>query len=296
MVTNTMPEGNAACLIRPQCNGEWVLEDGNDKDINPLYDDNCDAYPTDNCHNDDEDEDRHHCFTLSNVHTKLGFEVLEEEISIVLQIASDRITVLVDDEEDKNENENEHNKYSTIQFIVYPDSDGSKNTDNNVNSDSGAAEEEIVQAINKFIRQKERNKAAESRTVDWWLGPNAECCVAEMEEEVLIDEMDALTLWREMADEVRTSHLEAIPDPDGKLVVPAHNQTAEIRKQRRQESATNGCLSPTRAQLLRDPDLLDFDNVARVEASQLDTLSWTEPVIITDVVPDSWKAQAALNR
>ncbi len=55
-----------------------------------------------------------------------------------------------------------------------------------------------------------------------------------------------------------------------------------------------GFVSPIESQLRRDPSLLVFDNVDRVHASQIHDISWNEPVIITDGIPDDILANGDL--
>ena len=93
---------------------------------------------------------------------------------------------------------------------------------------------------------------AASDTTAWLEG--AQCSVAEEFEECLIDEAQALELWLATHDDARTSHLDAVPSPDGELVQPSHDTTTTVPM---------GATSPTDAHLVRDPGLLEDDNVPR---------------------------------
>lgn len=134
--------------------------------------------------------------------------------------------------------------------------------------DGGATSPPYARILNDLI---ERDGAA----VASWLGTGAQCAPAEMEEEVLIDEEDALRMWRDLPEDgSRTAHLDPVPSPDGVLVAPTHDCSA---------SSSSSCVTTPRArQLGRDPHLFDFDNVPRYSAARLaEVPSWTEPVIIT---------------
>jgi len=104
------------------------------------------------------------------------------------------------------------------------------------------------------------------------------------EEEELVDEAEALRLWRAEGLADRTAHLAPVPGPDGRLVMPTHAAVAAAAASEPSAStAGDGWVSATRAHLQRDPALLTLDNVRRVDVSELRSVSWTEPVMITGV-------------
>uniref|UniRef100_A0A6V2C5W6 JmjC domain-containing protein n=1 Tax=Ditylum brightwellii TaxID=49249 RepID=A0A6V2C5W6_9STRA len=105
--------------------------------------------------------------------------------------------------------------------------------------------------------------------------PGAKCTVAADEESVSVASSDALEMWREMEDEARTGHLDGVLSPDGVMIQPTHVL-----------NMTSDSISPTSLHLKRDPTLLTFDNVKRIDASQLHTISWEEPVIITNSITE----------
>jgi len=185
---------------------------------------------------------------ITGVHTELDLQTLEVKISLALDLASGRVSVMeVED--------------GRVLFVVYPEEPLMEKADQG----GVIAAEEVAQKINHFIKC--------ARGEVQWLAAEAKCTVVtEMEEEVLIDEEDALNMWREMPESFRTSHLIAVPSPDGVLIMPTHEASAV---------APEGFVSPTHSQLQRDPSLLELDNVLRVDTSQLGTVSWLEPVIIT---------------
>jgi hypothetical protein len=203
-----------------------------------------------------------------------GTSDLEQNIAGALGLAAERISIV--DVED-----------GRVMFVVFPI---------NESSTSGLAvtAEQLAQRLNGFIKEKKGNAALEE-----WLyttrGRGAEdcdkeencvahCAVAEMEEEVEIEEEEAFQLWRDMPEESRTSHLAMVPSPDGGMVQPTHTGRADEN--------VYGVRTAIEAQLQRDPSLLDFDNVPRIHISQLldknrndgEAVSWSEPVVITGCV------------
>ena len=93
---------------------------------------------------------------------------------------------------------------------------------------------------------------------------------------------------RGMSEEDRTGHLGEVPDPDGAMIQPTHEEETLLTK-------IDGHIchvSPTESQLRRDPWLLEFDNVKRVHVSQTDTISWNEPIVISNGIPDEVLAAA----
>ena len=177
---------------------------------------------------------------LTGIYADLDDESKAAKISLALGISPDRVSIMFDDGD-------------AHLFVVYPDVGGIVDV------------EKIVQKINYVIKN---GGAVE------WLGAEAECTVAEMEEEILIDEEEALKLWREIPAEARTSHLDTVLSPDGVHIVPTHEASVAL---------ASDFVSATHAQLKRDPLLLELDNVPRVDVSQLETVSWTKPVVITGV-------------
>ena len=95
------------------------------------------------------------------------------------------------------------------------------------------------------------------------------------EESISLDDDEALDMWRGLSEAERTGHLDEIPNPDGLLIQPTNNFSCctTIGNQR----------SPIDLHLKRDPSLFDFDNVKRVDISEIDTVSWKEPIIISNV-------------
>jgi len=112
-------------------------------------------------------------------------------------------------------------------------------------------------------------------TVDWVLSQQAACTVTNMEEDVLINEEEAMEYWRKEHNDSRTAGLEPVASPDGEMVVPSHDAENKL---------PDGVASPTDVQLQRDPKLLEFDNVTRVDVSKLNTVNWLHPVIITGLL------------
>ena len=110
------------------------------------------------------------------------------------------------------------------------------------------------------------------------------CDRAEMEEEVIIDEEEAYEIWQNMQEESRTSHLSAVPSPDGELVQPSHTSNTETDQ------------DSIQGQLRRDPLLLKLDNVTRMKQSELDQANWEEPFIITGCLQDGHGSSNLLSK
>ena len=108
-----------------------------------------------------------------------------------------------------------------------------------------------------------------------WLSKDSLCEVADDEESLSIDEEDALQIWQDMSEFERTSHLDKVPNPDGIMIQPSNNNLC---------STIDTNISPTESHLKRDPTLLQFDNVERIDISQIHTISWQEPIIITNAI------------
>jgi hypothetical protein len=110
------------------------------------------------------------------------------------------------------------------------------------------------------------------------------------EEEISLEEEEAYEIWQNIPDEERTSHLDVIPNPDGVMIRPSHHHVDSIMDSSIKHKQTNTALtSPCELQMKRDPSLLNFDNVSRVDIAEIHTISsWDNPVIITNaVVPET---------
>uniref|UniRef100_A0A7S2USI2 JmjC domain-containing protein n=1 Tax=Attheya septentrionalis TaxID=420275 RepID=A0A7S2USI2_9STRA len=231
--------------------------------------------------------------------------ILEEHISRALGMASHRVSVVEvlandstsgddgDDDDDDDDDDEKCNGDTKVHFVVFPD-ETTNNYDGCENENERTAEE-VAQQMNVWIMERTTtsNKETHAHERDGWLrAEEAQCTVVtEMEEEVWIEsEEDALELWRDMSEDARTCHLAAVPSPDGVLVLPSHtNPTLDSTNNnstiRNNAAGEQEFVSPTRAQLKRDPSLLEFDNVRRVHASELHTVSsWNEPIVIVDIM------------
>lgn len=108
------------------------------------------------------------------------------------------------------------------------------------------------------------------------------------EEEISLEEEEAYEIWQNIPDEERTSHLDVIPNPDGVMIRPSHHHVDNIMDSsiQHKQTTTTASLSPCELQMKRDPSLLNFDNVSRVDIAGIHTISsWDKPVIITNAVP-----------
>jgi len=129
------------------------------------------------------------------------------------------------------------------------------------------------------------NLYIQSGEAEEWADREATCEVADDEESVFIEEEEALEIWRELPEEIRTAHLDKVPNPDGVMIKPTHNET---------EYTHESFSTPTESHLRRDPTLLEYDNVKRVHVSQIHDISWKEPVIITNAITNEILAKSGL--
>ena len=193
-------------------------------------------------------------FTITHVcSSNLDTIVIEKQIAIYISTSPSNVTAMIMDEEEY---------YSSAQndaltIIIYPD-----------DNDSPMSTEAILEKLQKMIS----DDACE------WVTQDTICTIAEEEEEVSIDENEALEIWRDIPHEERTLHLNVLPNPDGELIQPRHNTDSELL-------INEAISSPTESQLKRDPTLLEFDNVQRVDIADIDQILWDTPVIITNVLP-----------
>lgn len=220
---------------------------------------------------------------------------LEKKIAAALQLAAENVSVVdVDD--------------GIVQFVVYR-AEGAEHAQDDPEDEDG--ELDVVAKLNQFIESGGNGKTG--TTAEWaadWLNlEEAECSLADMEVDEFITEQDALEIWRNMPEDARTSHLEAVASPDGMLRKPAHDAiappddaiaataaeeasaaaAAAERGENLDERAAAGSekkkyASPTERHLQRDSSLLDFDNVPRVAHDQLSSVNWTQPVVITGLL------------
>ena len=144
-----------------------------------------------------------------------------------------------------------------MQLIIYPEED-----------DIPLDADDIATKLNYMIQQGD--------TLEW-LSRDSICEVADDEETSSIDEEYALQIWQDMTEYERTSHLDKVPNPDGIMIQPSNNLCSTI----------DANIPPTELhRWKRDPTLLEFDNVERIDISQIHTISWQEPVIITNAIPN----------
>jgi len=185
--------------------------------------------------------------TLTKARVEHGSFALEQLIADALSLHPSKVTVVIDDDD-------------CTSIIVYEEHD-------NVSVDADV----IVNKLNDAIQSGD--------ATEWTTGRDAICEIADDEESVYIEEEEALELWMDMSEETRTGHLEKVPNPDGIMIQPTNC---------RAHDATSSCnaASPSESQLRRDPTLLEYDNVQRVDVSQIQTISWEKPVIITNAIPD----------
>ena len=78
-----------------------------------------------------------------------------------------------------------------------------------------------------------------------------------------------------------------MPNPDGIMVQPTNNDTQE-------DTMHSRYTTPSTSQLRRDPTLLEFDNVKRVDVSQIHNISWDEPIMISNAVPNDILAKSGI--
>jgi len=193
--------------------------------------------------------------TLTNARIELGASVLERHISKALSISdSSKVTVVLEDDDDT----------SSATIILYPEDDN--------DDDAPSVDAELMATkLNELIQSGEASD---------WANLDSTCEPADEEEEVSIEEEDAYELWHSLPDEERTLHLDEIPNPDGVMIRPSHG-AASITEHK-------STVSPCDAQMKRDPTLVTFDNVDRVDVADIQTLSWDKPVIITNAVPETF--------
>ncbi len=139
--------------------------------------------------------------------------------------------------------------------------------------------DDAAQPIDAELVAAQLNALIKSGQASEWANLDSTCEPADEEEEVSIEEEEAYELWNNIPDEERTLHLDQIPNPDGVMILPSHCSISEI--------ADHNCISPCEAQARRDPSLLSFDNVDRIDVADIHTLSWDKPVIITNAVPET---------
>ena len=208
---------------------------------------------------DGDDDGGDSLLLLTGVVSGLTETDLEEKLSLALGLPSSSGQVSVFEMDS-----------GSAQFLVTLADDG---------GDGGGpavTAEDVSQKINEYIQK--------GGGVGAWLtsAEESHCSVAEMEEEVFLEEDEALEMWRDLREEERTGHLPPFPSPDGAMVTPSHEAPeGEQEEEKRGADSSSPSLSPIASQLRRDPGLLEFDNVPRVDISEIDTVSWTEPVVIT---------------
>ncbi|KAL7541747.1 hypothetical protein ACHAXR_011188 [Thalassiosira sp. AJA248-18] len=186
--------------------------------------------------------------TLIKARTELGSFALEQHIADAINVARSKVTVIIDE--------------GCTTIIVYPENDGIP-----LHAD------EVAAKLNNLIQTGDAR--------EWTTGLKAACDVADDEESVYLDEEEALEMWHEMSEETRTGHLDKVPNPDGVMIQPTNEANVPI-------ASTDDYRSPTESQLKRDPTLLEFDNVKRVDVSQIHNISsWEEPIIITNAISDA---------
>lgn len=183
--------------------------------------------------------------TLSGARSELGPSALERHVACALSFSLSNVTVTIDG--------------GDVTIILYPEND-----DGSIDADAAAAK---------------LNAVLQTGDAAAWAASEATCEAADDEESEYINEEEALEMWRGMSEEARTSHLDAVPSPDGVMIQPTNETRAE-------GATTDADVSPTESQLRRDPTLLQFDNVRRVDASQLDNISWNEPIIISGAISE----------
>ena len=193
--------------------------------------------------------------TLTNARIEIGASAIERYIAEALSISnSNKVTVMFEDD---------NNSDATI--ILYPEDD---------NNDADA------HTVDAELMATQLNEHIQSGEASTWANLDSTCEPADEEEEVSIEEEDAYELWHNIPDEERTSHLDEIPNPDGVMILPSHCNAGDTTEHK-------STVSPCEAQIRRDPSLVSFDNVERIDVADIHTLSWDKPVIITNAVPDT---------
>jgi len=175
-----------------------------------------------------------------------------------------------------------------VSFVVYPTE--------NAGIHQSFGEEEVLLKMSQFIQTG-------GPAVEEWLYPEiAECTLADMEVEELVTQEEMLNLSRTIPEEARTSHLDAVVSPDGVLRKPMHEGSvpALAKVAEGTESAKTAeeqvAFSPAARHQQRDPGLFELDNVARVDISQIESMSWTTPVIITGCMVGSLQPSEDLTK
>ena len=191
---------------------------------------------------------------LSGVRTDPGPSAIERRIRRIMDLDGTgrvSVTVEVDDGD------------AGAITVVFSSDDGA-------DLDAGRLRDELGATVGGDV-----SSAAIHGGEDFWMASpgGAVCSVVDDEEEsVEIDEDEADALWRGMSEEDRTGHLDEVPGPDGVMVRPSHE-----RPRPPGESSVD-------SQLGRDPGLLDFDNVRRIDRKDIDSARWDEPLIISGAV------------
>lgn len=187
--------------------------------------------------------------TLTNARIEHGSSIIERHISNALSISESKVTVMLEDD-------------NSATIIVYPED-----------------ESDAAPTIDAELVAEQLNALINSGQASEWANLDSTCEPADEEEEVSIEEEEAYELWNNIPDEERTLHLDEIPNPDGVMILPSHRTDSEI--------AERNSITPCEAQTRRDPSLLSFDNVDRIDVANVHTLSWNKPVIITNAVPET---------
>ncbi|KAK1742314.1 hypothetical protein QTG54_006879 [Skeletonema marinoi] len=198
--------------------------------------------------------------TLTNARKELGTSTIERHISKALSISDSKVTAMLEDD-------------NSATIILYPEDE---------NDASPPIDAELMAAqINAIIRSGDASE---------WATPDSTCEPADDEEEVSIEEEDAYELWHNIPDEERTLHLDEIPNPDGVMILPSHCSSSVVTE------INTTVMSPCEAQMKRDPSLVTFDNVDRVDVADIHTLSWDKPVIIANAVPKTTCSKKILDK
>ena len=187
---------------------------------------------------------------LTNARIEHGISAIERHISKALSMADSKVTVMFEDD-------------NSATIILYPED-----------------ESDAVSPLDAELIATQLNTLIQSGEASEWANLDSTCEPADDEEEVSIEEEDAYELWNNIPDEERTLHLDEIPNPDGVMILPSHCNVAS-------EITECNSISPCEAQIRRDPYLLCFDNVDRIDVADIHTLTWDKPVIITNAVPAS---------
>ena len=191
--------------------------------------------------------------TLTNARIEQGASLIERCISEALSISESKVTVMLDDDD------------STATIILYPKD-----------------ENDVSAPVDADLMSSQLNRLIQSGEAAAWANIDSKCAQAEDEEEVSLEEDAAYELWQNIPDEERTFHLDKLPNPDGVMILPSHCSTDGNAEN------TGTDFSPYQAQLRRDPSLMSFDNVERIDVADIHMLSWDKPAIITNAVPETF--------